>query len=139
MKALFKDRDAASAAVDKIKVFAQPQRLMILSCLLRGERNVGEIAEATGLVQPALSQQLGELRRAELVQTRKEAKQVWYALADDGVAQCVRTIEAIFAGVGSVEPLVPATPRLAPPAPPPAPSGVAAFARVLGTRPNAAR
>lgn len=135
MKALFEDRDTASAAVDKIKVFAQPQRLMILSCLLRGERNVGEIADATGLVQPALSQQLGELRRAELVQTRKEAKQVWYTLADDDVALCVRTIEAIFAGVGSVEATVAAKPRVRPPAP----SGVAAFARVLGTHPNAAR
>ena len=134
MKALFEDRDAASAATEKIKIFAQPQRLMILSCLLRGEHNVGEIAEATGLVQPALSQQLGELRRAKLVQTRKEAKEVWYTLADDGVALCVRTIEAIFAGLGTVEPLIVAPPRTAPTAP----SGVAAFARVLGTHSNTA-
>ena len=88
----------------------------------------------TGLVQPALSQQLGELRRAKLVQTRKEAKQVWYTLADDGVALCVRTIEAIFAGLGTVEPLIVAPPRTAPTAP----SCVAAFARVLGTHSNTA-
>ena len=106
MNGLFEDRDAASAAVEKIKIFAQPQRLMILSCLLRGERNVGDIAELTGIVQPALSQQLGELRRAELVQTRKEAKQVWYMLTDDAVALCVRNIEAIFAGIGPAEPVV---------------------------------
>lgn len=132
MKALFEDRDAASAATEKIKIFAQPQRLMILSCLLRGEHNVGEIAEATGVTQPALSQQLGELRRAELVQTRKEAKQVWYALADESVALCVRTIEAIFAGQGVVESPVLAKPPMAQPPPP----GAAAFARILGTRPN---
>ena len=83
MSALYVDRDAAALAAEKIKVFAQPQRLMILSCLLRGERNVGEIAEITGIGQPALSQQLAELRRADLVQNRKEAKQVWYMLADD--------------------------------------------------------
>jgi len=104
MKALYEDRDAAGVAAEKIRVFAQPQRLMILSCLLRGERNVGEIAEITGLVQPALSQQLGELRRSELVQTRKEAKQVWYMLADESVALCVRNIEAIFAGMGTPQP-----------------------------------
>jgi DNA-binding transcriptional ArsR family regulator len=102
VKALYEDRELAALAAEKIKIFAQPQRLMILSCLLRGERNVGDIAEATGLVQPALSQQLGELRRAELVQTRKEAKQVWYALADADVASCVRTIEAIFGGIGQI-------------------------------------
>ena len=56
---------------------AQPQRLMILSCLLDAEHNVGEIAELTGIGQPALSQQLAALRRAGLVNTRKEAKLVW--------------------------------------------------------------
>ncbi|MEZ5656919.1 MAG: metalloregulator ArsR/SmtB family transcription factor [Sphingobium sp.] len=100
---LYRDRDAAITATDKLKVFAQPQRLMILSCLLRGERNVGEIDEATGIGQPALSQQLAALRRADLVRTRKEAKQVWYALADENVALCVRNMEAIFGGVGIPE------------------------------------
>ena len=46
--------------------------------------------------QPALSQQLAELRRAELVKTRREAKQVHYRLADDAAALCVRTLEAMF-------------------------------------------
>lgn len=129
MKPLFEDRDAAVVAAEKIKVFAQPQRLMILSCLLRGERNVGEIGDSTGLVQPALSQQLGELRRAELVRTRKEAKQVWYMLADEDVAQCIRTIEAMFGGVaGGVMPLPAITPR---PAPTTRRQGVAGFARIL--------
>ena len=60
MSALYADRAAAMDAADKLRVFAQPQRLMILSLLLRGERNVGEIAERTGIAQPALSQQLAE-------------------------------------------------------------------------------
>ena len=128
MSALYVDRDAAAMAAEKIKVFAQPQRLMILSCLLRGERNVSEIADITGIGQPALSQQLAELRRADLVQNRKEAKQVWYMLADDGVALCVRNIEAIFGGGGA--PLLPAVESIALSAPPA--DGVAAFARILG-------
>lgn len=138
MKALYEDRELAALAAEKIKIFAQPQRLMILSCLLRGERNVGDIAEATGLVQPALSQQLGELRRAELVQTRKEAKQVWYALADADVASCVRTIEAIFGGIGQI-PAAGVAPSARAPAGAPSTgafpdgprNGVAAFARIL--------
>jgi DNA-binding transcriptional ArsR family regulator len=46
--------------------------------------------------QPALSQQLAGLRRAELVQSRRSAKQVYYRLANDDVSVCVRRIEAIF-------------------------------------------
>lgn len=127
MSALYEDRDAAAAAAEKIKIFAQSQRLMILSCLLRGERNVGEIAAITAIGQPALSQQLAELRRADLVQTRKEAKQVWYRLADENVALCVRNIEAMFGTVGS--PILPVTGNMVQPLP--AADGVAGFARVL--------
>ncbi len=100
--AFYQDRDAAVAATDKLRVFAQPQRLMILYCLLRGERNVGEIDDATGIGQPALSQQLAALRRADLVRTRKEAQLVWYALADASVATCVRYMESIFGGSGDL-------------------------------------
>ena len=127
MTALYQDRDAAAAAADKIKTFAQAQRLMILSCLLRGEYNVGEIADITSIGQPALSQQLAELRRADLVQTRKEAKQVWYRLADENVALCVRNIEAMFGFGGSlVLPVARPTTISAPAA-----EGVAGFARIL--------
>ena len=101
MSAMYKDRDAANAAAEKLKVFAQPQRLMILSALLQTERTVAEISDATGIGQPALSQQLAALRRAELVRTRKQAQQVWYALADAGVITCVQTMEAMF-GAGLV-------------------------------------
>lgn len=98
MTALYRSRALADAAVEKLKVFAQPQRLIILSFLLNGERTVGEIDAATRIGQPALSQQLAELRRAELVRTRKESKLVYYALADDSAALCVRALEAIMGG-----------------------------------------
>lgn len=128
MSAIFEDRDIAANVADKLRVFAQPQRLMILSCLLRGERSVADIGEATGITQPALSQQLAELRRADLVTTRKEAKQVWYALADDGVVTCVQTMEAIFCGAAPV-PAFASRPQQA--APVASLAGIAAFAKVV--------
>ena len=100
MTALVESRDRAGLAADKLKVYAQPQRLMILSCLLRGERTVSEIDALTTIGQPALSQQLAELRRNELVTTRRVAKQIWYDLADDKVRLCVRSMEVIL-GDGS--------------------------------------
>jgi DNA-binding transcriptional ArsR family regulator len=106
MTALFESRDRAVKAADKLKVYAQPQRLMILSCLLHGERTVSEIDAATGIGQPALSQQLAELRRNELVKTRRASKQIWYDLADDKVSLCVRSMEAILGDEGDAEQLL---------------------------------
>ncbi len=93
---LYASRAAADVAAERLKTYAQPQRLMILSRLLQGEQSVSEIEAATGIVQPALSQQLAELRRAEIVKTRRESKLVHYRLADEKVQHCVRSIEAMF-------------------------------------------
>ncbi len=98
--AIYESRALADAATEKLKVYAQPQRLMILSCLLHGEKTVGEIDVATSIGQPALSQQLAELRRADMVKTRRAAKSIYYDLADDNVTLCIRTMEAIL-GEGS--------------------------------------
>lgn len=99
MTAIHGSREQADRASEKLKIFAQPQRLMILSLLLRGECSVAEIDASTGIGQPALSQQLAELRRGELVATRREARQVYYSLADDNARLCVNSIEAIFGDV----------------------------------------
>lgn len=92
-------RAAADAATERLKVYAQPQRLMILTALLDGERNVGEIEAATGIGQPALSQQLAELRRAGAVSARRQSRLVLYRLADEKTAFCVRAIRTMFGAV----------------------------------------
>jgi DNA-binding transcriptional ArsR family regulator len=45
--------------------------------------------------EPALSQQLAELRRAGLVETRRAAKQVFSRLAGRDVLLCVKGVEAM--------------------------------------------
>jgi len=95
---LWQSREQAELAAEKIKAFSQPQRLMILSRLLDGERSVTEIDATTRIGQPALSQQLAQLRRVGLVTTRRQAKLVYYSLADEEAAACVRTIEGMFGG-----------------------------------------
>ncbi|MDY0968668.1 metalloregulator ArsR/SmtB family transcription factor [Sphingomonas sp. CFBP9021] len=112
MTAIHQSRALAEVAVEKLRVFAQPQRLMILSYLLGGERQVADIEAATGVTQPALSQQLAELRRADLVKTRREAKQVYYRLADETAALCVRTLEAMFGADDLSVPQTAPAPRL---------------------------
>lgn len=133
MTAFHQSRDRANEAAEKLKIYAQPQRLMILSHLLEGERTVGEIDEATGVGQPALSQQLAELRRAGLVESRRVAKQIFYRLAGDDVSLCLRSIEAIF---GSGRDVRAALSGVVSPKPKPAPkarsgAGAAAFAKIV--------
>ena len=68
------------ALIDALKAIGHPPRLRIVETLRAGERNVGEIEQATGITQPGLSQQLAVIRAAGLVQTRKAAKLVYYSL-----------------------------------------------------------
>jgi DNA-binding transcriptional ArsR family regulator len=132
MTALYQDRAMAEAAVEMLKIYAQPQRLMILSCLLEGERMVSEIDIATCIGQPALSQQLAELRRKELVRTRRQGTQIFYALADEKVELCVRCMEAILGGRDDARTALRTAiaPALAKPGPA-RPAGTAAFVQIL--------
>lgn len=72
--------------IEALKAVAHPLRWRILATLSAGERNVGELEQATGIAQPGLSQQLGVLRKAGLVATRKDAKLVFYSLAHGELA-----------------------------------------------------
>lgn len=132
MTALYQSRALAEAMTEKLRAYAQPQRLMILSCLLAGEKTVGQIDTATGIGQPALSQQLAELRRTELVRTRRAAKQVFYTLADDDVALCLRTMEAMMGGVQNPVAALHKALQVPSPAEPAGrvPLGAAGFARI---------
>ncbi|MEG3170300.1 metalloregulator ArsR/SmtB family transcription factor [Sphingomonas sp. LB3N6] len=132
MTAIYQSRERANAAADRLKTYAQPQRLMILSRLLDGEEIVAELERSTGIVQPALSQQLAELRKADLVVMRRAAKQVFYRLADNDVTLCVRAIEAMFGSGESVATALERVTGATEPSPTPAPKRIVAavFARV---------
>ncbi|RNJ63547.1 MAG: transcriptional regulator [Porphyrobacter sp. IPPAS B-1204] len=105
--------------IEALKALAHPLRWRILTTLAGGERNVGELETATGIVQPGLSQQLGVLRKAGLVETRKDAKLVFYSLAQDDLAQ----VTAAMSGLTPARAIEPPAQRT------PAP-GVANFARM---------
>ena len=81
--------EQAKTLADKLRLYSQPQRLMILAFLHQGPATVGEVENHTGIGQPALSQQLGELRRAGSFKTWRAARAVFYDLADEEEKQCV--------------------------------------------------
>jgi DNA-binding transcriptional ArsR family regulator len=65
---------------EALRAIAHPVRLELLWAIMPGELAVSDIESTTGIGQPGLSQQLGVLRKAELVETRREAKQVFYRI-----------------------------------------------------------
>ena len=75
----------ATEAARLLKLLANENRLLIL-CRLVAERelSVGDIADAVGLSQSALSQHLARMREEGLVATRREAQTVLYRIADPG-------------------------------------------------------
>jgi DNA-binding transcriptional ArsR family regulator len=64
-------------------------RLRLMALLARGEACVTELAEATGDGLSTVSQRLRVLRVEGLVTRRRDGKHLYYALADDHVAQLI--------------------------------------------------
>ena len=73
----------SSHLADLFSALSDPTRLRIISVLLDGEMNVGDIASRLAMTESAVSHQLRGLRQMRLVRGRKDGRQVYYALDDD--------------------------------------------------------
>jgi ArsR family transcriptional regulator len=84
---------------DMMKALGHPVRLQILIVLRADEACVCHLEAVTGQRQAYISQQLMRLRSAGLVVDRRDGLNVYYALADDSVADLLegaaRMLEAI--------------------------------------------
>lgn len=114
------------ALAEAFRVLGHVTRLRLMDMLMQHEElSVGELESLTATVQPALSQQLGILRKAGFVTARRAAKQVYYRIAGSSLADAARVITQM-----SGEAMVPA-------APVPSPShasargSAASFAKIL--------
>jgi len=89
-------RGAAESACALMKALSNPDRLLLLCELAEGELNVGGLQEATGIVQPTLSQQLAVLREERLVETRREGKNIYYRVASPQAMAVLQVLYAQF-------------------------------------------
>jgi DNA-binding transcriptional ArsR family regulator len=65
---------------------AEPRRRDILVALGSGELAAGEIAARFDVTRPAISQHLAVLRKAGLVEERREGTRRWYRTRPEGLA-----------------------------------------------------
>ncbi len=89
-------RKSAGEACSLLKVLANPERLLLLCQMTQGEHAVSELAAATGVEQPTLSQQLTVLRLNGLVATRREGKQVFYRITSQNALQVMQVLYALY-------------------------------------------
>ncbi len=79
------------------KAMADDTRQQIMRLLCCQWICVSDIVDQTGVSQPTVSHHLGILREAELVNTRREGKQVFYTLNQDAIVVCCGILMQAFA------------------------------------------
>ena len=88
--------EAAPEHVEAFKALAHLTRLQVFFFLVRAgkEMSVGEIQEEVEIPGPTLSHHLDQLRRAGLVESRKEERYIYYSVKRDQVTALVRLLTA---------------------------------------------
>lgn len=81
------------------KTLGHPARIRILELLVQGERSVGQLMPEVGLEASHLSQQLGVLRRAGVVNARKQGNAVMYSLASPDIADLMLLARQVLTGL----------------------------------------
>jgi DNA-binding transcriptional ArsR family regulator len=87
---------SAQEASGFLKALAHEARLLILCLLIEEEKSVSDIEEILKLRQPAISQQLARLRADNLVETRRDGKNVFYSLARPEVREVIGALHRAF-------------------------------------------
>ncbi len=65
---------------DTFRALADPTRRQILDLLRRGEMTAGALAERFDMTKPSMSHHFAVLKEADLVTSRRDGQQIWYAL-----------------------------------------------------------
>jgi ArsR family transcriptional regulator len=78
------------------KTLGHPARIRILEILRDGERPVSELIPEVGLEASHLSQQLGVMRRANLIQARKVGSSVYYSVSDPMIFELLEVAKRII-------------------------------------------
>jgi len=85
------------------KALADPSRRRILQLLSRGEMTAGELATHFDVSKPSMSHHFAVLKDADLVTTRRDGQQIYYALNTTVVQDVMARIWDLFGGEPSTK------------------------------------
>ncbi len=95
-RAVLVTRPIHQVKAEFFKTLGHPARIRVLEVLREGECSVGELIPAVGIEPSHLSQQLGILRRANILQARKEGAAVRYSVTDPRIFDLLEVARAIL-------------------------------------------
>lgn len=81
---------------DILEVAAEPTRRRLLQLLAGGERTVAQLASHFPVTRSAISQHLGILAEIGLVTARKQGRERYYRLDEDGVRRLRVLLESFW-------------------------------------------
>ena len=120
--------NAYRAAIDPLEALGDATRRAIVEGLRDGERTVGDLAADLPVSRPAVSQHLGVLKAAGLVQERPQGTRRYYRLDPIGLVRLQGRLDAMWGldEAGETVALPPSVPAGAPaPAPAARPAAAA--------------
>jgi DNA-binding transcriptional ArsR family regulator len=89
---ILKMLNASDQICKSFKVMSNPDRLMIVLFLSKGEKCVGEIEVSLNIPQPTLSQQLTVLRKENFVNAKRKGKNVFYELKSSWILPIINMV-----------------------------------------------
>lgn len=78
------------------RTLGHPARIRVLEILQSGERPVSELIPEVGIEASHLSQQLGVMRRAGIIQSRKVGSNVYYSVGDPKLFELLEVAKRII-------------------------------------------
>jgi ArsR family transcriptional regulator, lead/cadmium/zinc/bismuth-responsive transcriptional repressor len=79
------DEKTAARIAELFRAFSDSSRVRILFALSNHEYNVTELAVAVGISESGISHHLRGLRQMQIVQTRRNGKEVYYRIEDEHI------------------------------------------------------
>lgn len=83
-----------------LKTLAHEFRLSVMCSLVDGEKNVQQLMRVTGASQSNLSQHLAKMRDKGLLESRREANQIFYRISDRKMLEILKALHSIFCTEG---------------------------------------
>jgi ArsR family transcriptional regulator len=81
------------------KTLGHPARIRVLELLAAGDKSVAELLPEVGLEASNLSQQLGVLRRAGVVDAQRDGNTMIYSIASPDIAELLMVARKVLTGV----------------------------------------
>lgn len=78
------------------KALSDPTRREILRLLSRGEKSAGALAERFDMTKPSMSHHFSVLKEADLITSRRDGQQIFYAVNTTVVQDMLRWLFEFF-------------------------------------------